>query len=371
MQSAGVTSTGNAASAAEEASATLNALLAAAEVVLSTELAEQLRWRNVTWGLIPPLSRKLVLPYLTVKETLRLDVSVTERGDEENPGDRDHLVKAYKGLRSGGFDEWVYSDANRFEGVRWVRKRGVDLRELKLEYKGERDADKVLGQLVIDKDEDMATYYALRSETGDTDVYVANDYRVYNSTTVIEALRVGYLEVAKCLLERGADVNKANDEGETPLYWASRNGHLEVVKTLLAAEAEVDKADNVGQTPLHSASYNGHVEVVKTLLAAEAEVDKTNILGGTPLHSVSLNGHVEVVKTLLAAKAEVNKANEFGVTPLQWASRDGHVEVVKVLLAAKAEVNKADNAGKTPLYWALYYKRTEVAALLRAFGATE
>ena len=194
MQSAGVTSTGNAASAAEEGQATLNALLAAAEVVLSAELAELLRWRNVTWGLIPPLSRKLVLPYLTVKETLRLDVSVTERGDEENPGDRDHLVKAYKGLRSGGFDEWVYSDANRFEGVRWARKRGVDLRELKLEYKGERDGDQVLGQLVVDKDEDMATYYALRSEARDTDVYVAGDddfeyedEHGYDSTTLIEA----------------------------------------------------------------------------------------------------------------------------------------------------------------------------------------
>ena len=67
-------------------------LLAAEEVVLSAELAELLRWRNVTWGLIPPLSRKLVLPYLTVKETLRLDVSVTERGDEENPGDRLSLI---------------------------------------------------------------------------------------------------------------------------------------------------------------------------------------------------------------------------------------------------------------------------------------
>ena len=167
MQSAGVTSTGNAASAAEEASATLNALLAAAEVVLSAELAELLRWRNVTWGLIPPLSRKLVLPYLTVKETLRLDVAVTEEGDEENPGDHDHLLNAYEGLRSAAFDEWVFSDANNFEGVRWVRKRDMDLQNLKLEYKGETDGDKVLGQLVVDEEEDMATYYATRSDAGE------------------------------------------------------------------------------------------------------------------------------------------------------------------------------------------------------------
>ena len=32
------------------------------------------------------------------------------------------------------------------------------------------------------------------------------------------------------------------------------NGHVEVVKTLLAAEAEVNKADNDGWTPLYWAS---------------------------------------------------------------------------------------------------------------------
>ncbi len=404
MQSAGVTSTGNAANAAEEGQTpTLNALLAAAEVALSAELAELLRWRNVTWGLIPPLSRKLVLPYLTVKETLRLDSSVTERGDEENPGDRDHLVKAYKGLRSGGFDKWVYSDANRFEGVRWARKRGVDLQNLKLVYWGERDGDKVLGQLVVEGMEDMATYYAARSRARDTYVRVANS-GYYNSTTLIEASRVGYLEVAKCLLERGADVNmadsrggtplclasrkghvevvkvlleaeadvnKANRWGETPLYWASRNGHLEVVKALLAAEAEVDKADDDGETPLYRASRNGHLEVVKVLLAAKADVHQENWEGETPLHAASRHGHVEVVKTLLAAEAEVDKADNDGDTPLNWATWKGHVEVVKTLLAAEADVDKADNRGWTPLRWALSHDHPEIVALLRSAGATE
>ena len=115
----------------------LTTLLAAEEVVLNAELAELLRHRELTWSLIPPLSRALVLPCLTLKETLRLDTAVTERGDEKNPRDRDHLMKAYKGLRSAGFDEWVFKDTNDFEGVRWARKRGMDLQNLKLEYKGE------------------------------------------------------------------------------------------------------------------------------------------------------------------------------------------------------------------------------------------
>ena len=274
MPRAGLRSSGKTANAAVEMREHLKTLLAVEEVALSAELAELLRWRNVTWGLIPPLSRKLALPYLTVKETLRLDVSVTERGDEENPGDRDHLVKAYKGLHSGGFDEWVFSDANRFGGVRWARKRDMNLQNLKLEYKGERDGDKVLGQLVVDRDEDMATYYASRSEARDTDVIatIGFGFKIlkYGSTTLIESLRVGYLEVAKCLLERGADVNKADSGGRTPLYRASYHGHVEMVKTLLAAEAEVDKADNKGKTPLNRALLFNHTEIVALLRAAGA-----------------------------------------------------------------------------------------------------
>jgi hypothetical protein len=157
-------SAGNAPSEAAEQgdeATDLTTLLAAEEVVLSAELAELLRHRELTWSLIPPLSRKLVLPFLTLKETLRLDTAVTEKGEGD---ERDHLMKAYKGLRSAGFDEWVFKDTNRFEGVRWARKRGMDLQNLKLEYKGETDRDKVLWRLVEDEEEDMATYYAERSE---------------------------------------------------------------------------------------------------------------------------------------------------------------------------------------------------------------
>ena len=356
MPRAGLRSSGKTANAVVEMREHLKTLLAVKEVALTAELAELLRHRELVWGLIPPLSRKLVLPYLTVKETLRLDSSVTERGDEENPGDRDHLVKAYKGLRSAGFDEWVYKNTklgnefyrwSKFEGVDWARKRSVDLQNLQLEYDGERDVDKVLGQLVVERMKDMATYYAARSEARDTYVLAIipheedSEYDIeYYSSTLVEAARGGYLEVMKCLLDRGADVNEADEFGNTPLHRASLRSwfSLEMVKTLLEAKAEVNKANHLGQIPLHWASYYGHLEVVKALLAAEAEV---------------------------------NKANNMGETPLHQASYHGHLEVVKALLAAKADVNKADNDGKTPLNRALYFNHTEMVALLRAAGATE
>ena len=303
----------------------MRSLLGAEEVVLSAELAELLRHRELEWSCIPPLSRMLMVPYLTLKETLRLDSAVTERGDEENPGDRDHLEKAYVGLRSAGFDEWVFKDTEDFAGLRWARERGVDLRSLKLEYKGCQERDKVLCELVCNEKEDVATYYATRSDAKD----------MADGSTLREASRLGYLTVVRCILERGTEtVDESNDSGWTPLYWASLNGHVEVVKALLAAKAEVNKSSNGGTTPLHGASSKGHVEVVKALLAAEAEVNKSDIGGRTPLYMASYKGHVDVVKALLAAEAEVNKSNNNGWTSLRAAIANSHPEVAAVLREA-------------------------------------
>jgi hypothetical protein len=104
------------------------------------------------------------LHFLSARDIVRFDTAMSARGE------REHLLESYASMRSAGFDEHVYSDANDFEGLRWVRKREVDVRSLKLEYKGCRDVDQVLGRLVVDENEDMATYYALRSEARDTEV---------------------------------------------------------------------------------------------------------------------------------------------------------------------------------------------------------
>ena len=76
------------------------------------------------------------------------------------------------------------------------------------------------------------------------------------------------MEVVKTLLAAKAEVNTADNEGNTPLWWASDRGHVEVVKTL--TKADVNKADNKGQTPLSRALHFNHTEVVALLCGAGA-----------------------------------------------------------------------------------------------------
>ena len=71
------------------------------------------------------------------------------------------------------------------------------------------------------------------------------------------AATTGKLDIVNLFLTNGADVNKANNDGYTPISQASLRGHLEVVKALIKAEAEVNKADDDGRTPISRASWRG------------------------------------------------------------------------------------------------------------------
>lgn len=76
----------------------------------------------------------------------------------------------------------------------------------------------------------------------------------------------GQLEIARLLLQRGADPDLASAENETPLRFAAYHGDLAMCQLLIDAGADLNKADNRhGWTPLRMASYKGHHQVAQYL----------------------------------------------------------------------------------------------------------
>lgn len=63
---------------------------------------------------------------------------------------------------------------------------------------------------------------------------------------------------SKALIDQGADVNAANDEGLTPLHAAASRDSVDVVRLLLDASADVAAADSKGETPLYKAVRKHH-----------------------------------------------------------------------------------------------------------------
>ena len=111
---------------------------------------------------------------------------------------------------------------------------------------------------------------------------------------------------------------------------------LDVVQCLLAHHAAVDRAAQEGVTPLSRAAEKGHLDVVSCLLAHHAAMDCANQRGLTPLSKAAQQGHLDVVRCLLAHYAAVDGADQEGVTPLYIAARNGHLDVVRCLLAQHA-----------------------------------
>ncbi|CAE7233551.1 Ank2 [Symbiodinium sp. CCMP2592] len=194
------------------------------------------------------------------------------------------------------------------------------------------------------------------------------------TTPLFMAAQNGFSEVARALLEAGADRNRdCTDVGATPMFIAAGRGNLEVVRILLEHHADPDKAQIENRaTPLLMAASKGHAEVVRLLLEANADQDSDLTAGGvTPLLMACVRGHTEVVRALLDHHAEIDKpCTDDGTTPLNMACGRGHVAAARILLESGADVNKAcTDDGATPLLRACERSHLDVIRLLLSFQA--
>jgi ankyrin repeat protein len=185
----------------------------------------------------------------------------------------------------------------------------------------------------------------------------------------------GHVAVIDLLLERGADVNAANDAagGQRPLHVAAQHGHAAAAARLLERGADVRAPIAGGETALHLAARQHHAAVVRLLLERGADANARTEQGATPLHLAAGPAAAqarnpadaraaakETVTALLDRGADVNARDGGGATPLLRCVEaadpfPGQFEIAEALLAHRAAVNDAGGPGNwTPLHWAVH-----------------
>jgi ankyrin repeat protein len=221
------------------------------------------------------------------------------------------------------------------------------------------------------------------------------------------------VEVAKFLLQAGAEVDAENNPGRgTTLGLVATSAHpaiaglqMALLDTLLEAGASPDGLPG-GWNPLIAALHNGRGDAAEFLARRGARLDLEGAAGTGQLDAVrnffnadgSLKanatrkqmedgfmwacqyGRTAVVAFLL--EKGFDGATKRGCTGLHWAAYSGHADLVKVLLERKAPIDiKDEDFGGTPMGWALYAwsdpppearrgQYYEVVARLVAAGAT-
>jgi uncharacterized protein len=107
------------------------------------------------------------------------------------------------------------------------------------------------------------------------------------------ACAAGWLHVVRRLLAAGVDANHVNEQGETPLTYASTWGHETVVACLLAKGAKVDYPAEPAWTPLMYASSRGNRRVIMALLINGADILRRDKLGRTASDLARNAGHLD------------------------------------------------------------------------------
>lgn len=102
------------------------------------------------------------------------------------------------------------------------------------------------------------------------------------------AIFFGNRELAKVLIEKGADVNasSANAQRVAPLHAAAAVCDHEVIRMLLERGADPNARQQNDFTPLHTAASRGDVEMAKLLLAYGANRDARTV-GGTTVADIA------------------------------------------------------------------------------------
>jgi ankyrin repeat protein len=213
---------------------------------------------------------------------------------------------------------------------------------------------------------------------------------------LVVAARSGDQERVQSLLASGAAVDARDEEGSTALMFAALSGDSRMVRALLDAGADPNLKDANGETALLLGAGRG-VEIVRALLAGGADPNLADGEGQTAI-LVAAETHPESVRLLIEAGANVHHRDEFGVSALTIAEASGATEIaallraagatssledqlheairegdevaVRRLLAEGADVNGFDTAFyETPLMAALRHRRLEILVSLLAAGA--
>jgi ankyrin repeat protein len=179
------------------------------------------------------------------------------------------------------------------------------------------------------------------------------------------------------------ELDQPNDEGHTPLIWASEQGRSEVVKILLHAGAPILSTDrDDGWTALAAASFSPfgqQVEVVQQLLKADPSPSHVNLGdkgGRTALMKAVNRNFTDIVSILLRAGADVNQRDQSKHSALLVAADGGHTGIARLLISAGADMNAADNYaapsnyGRTALCIASIHGHNDFAEAMLIAGAT-
>jgi ankyrin repeat protein len=157
-----------------------------------------------------------------------------------------------------------------------------------------------------------------------------NYKRYCENTALHEAVEHEHINITQLLITNGADVNKKNHFGFTPLHYSTS---ADLTSLLICHGASINAKNSDGYTPLHFAAMRNDVSQARVLLDCGALVDAeitlnrysinlTEHRNSTALHLAATRGHIAIIRLLIARSANVQAKNYYDKTPCDLAQEN-------------------------------------------------
>ena len=194
------------------------------------------------------------------------------------------------------------------------------------------------------------------------------------------------LEIVKLLVENGADINKCDGCGQTPLhiYTGGRSldflgeikkeNSVKLLSYAIKKGAEINVLDEYNFSPLHRAVETGNLDVVKVLVenGADVNISSQGKGRGTPIMWIAkIEGNPDIARYLIDKGADLKVKNTYNENLLHLSSGTSKdkLDMIRLFIKGNVDINARDNEGRTPLHCAVLRDNKEVIATLLSAGA--
>ena len=189
------------------------------------------------------------------------------------------------------------------------------------------------------------------------------------------AVEQNQIKFAEMLHESEISVNSSNSRGETPLVMAAKHNQADMAQWLLEHGADVKSADDEGWNAAHHSCASGSSEILRILKATNIDwhirvhwrIEDIVLDEVTTLHIAAWFGEMIILEYIIdnGLSDNLNCVTACGVTPLYMAVWQGHTETVSWLLS-KDVITGTMAFGESPLHLCVRFGNGEMYALFES-----
>ncbi|KAF5286936.1 hypothetical protein FQR65_LT12395 [Abscondita terminalis] len=174
-------------------------------------------------------------------------------------------------------------------------------------------------------------------------------------------------DVARFLVDEGADINLTDNQGMTAFLYACKSGDIDIVKKMRSHVENINlQCSLYKRSALHLAFINKNIAIAQYLIDEGADVNLTDCYGMTPFFCACQSADIDIVKKMRPNVADINQQCKFGEeSTLNVARMNKNKDVAQLLFDNESDTELTDFGG-TPYFYAHILKDIEFANILRA-----